>query len=251
MNRPDSPTIDPVPLRNHNRPSEPEAPQILEAHSESAESPQPKARPGHRKSAPSPNHHWSERETSLRKVSDTVLSSVRSVSGSIRSLGRRLITPPTNQTPTAARQPPRRSSSTPLPGFTSLLTIEPQDFSVWKPTIPVLVEYMSQRHGSKPNRNRTRSSGVVYLSTDPLDTKMSFVVRARAVAVGDERLFHINIRPRDEFVDLWVCWNQGCSDERVDSRIVGDGEFRRVVELMAARGWRDRFLLECRVPRRH
>ncbi|KAH6721910.1 hypothetical protein BKA61DRAFT_666658 [Leptodontidium sp. MPI-SDFR-AT-0119] len=251
MNQMDSPTIDPVLLRNDKRRSEPDAPREPDAHNDSAEPPRAKARPGRRKSSPTPNRRRTEREITLRKVSDTVISGVRSVSGSIRSLGHRLITPPENHTPPARQLPPRVSSSSPLPGFVGLLTVRPQDFSIWKPTIPVLVEYTSQRYGPTQRRDRIRSSGVVYLSTDPLDTKDSFVIRARAAAVGDGRLFDNNIGTQDEFLDLWVRWNQGCSDERVDSHIVGNLEFRRVVELMAARGWRDRFLLNYRVPRRH
>ncbi|KAG4438286.1 hypothetical protein IFR05_006221 [Cadophora sp. M221] len=251
MNRIDSPTIDPFPLRYGKQRSEPNAPQETEAGRCSAEPSRARESPGHQECPQSTDHRCTESGSTHRKVSDTAMSRVRSLGGSIRSLGRRLITPPTDHAPPALPPPPRRLSSSQLPGFDNLSTLRPQNFSVWNPNIPVLVEYSSQPSGRMQRRDRIRSSGVVYLSTNPLDNRDSFIVRARATAVGYDNLFDTNIGTKDEFLDLWVCWNQGSSDDRVDRNIVKNEGFRRVVELMASRGWRDKFVLNYRAARRN
>lgn len=86
----------------------------------------------------------------------------------------------------------------------------------------------------------------MYLSLSPPDTLASFMERAKndGIARRNNRsgLFGMWLR-RDDVLSLHACWNQGDRDERIDSVIVGEEEWKRVVELMSTRGWMDRLQL--------
>ncbi|KAI9049805.1 hypothetical protein LZ554_005956 [Drepanopeziza brunnea f. sp. 'monogermtubi'] len=159
----------------------------------------------------------------------------RSRSGRMRSKGReivRRIFTPTGTSPTATQPiplPPSLMSPPPSPP-------SPASLVVYRPEQPVLVEYL-------PFRPRfPRRGGVVYLSLAPRDTRASFVERARVDGLRDEGLFGLRLG-RDDVLSLYVCWDQGGRSERIDSEVVGEREWRRVVDLMQCRGWTDRFQL--------
>ncbi|CZT13045.1 uncharacterized protein RCO7_04259 [Rhynchosporium graminicola] len=242
--------LPPPPLQNPKRRPTTSKHRASKSHKNSKTSPaRAKALPCRDSSSSSSSSgaHWVDKQISLRRVSDSIMSGVRSVSGSVRSLSRRLITPPVERRIISAGQPPP-SREPPLPApYSDLdhgLNIRAPNFAIRNQMTPVLVEYMTHRNGPAQRRSHKQSSGgVVYLSTDPLVTLESFVDGARSVAFGEEGLYDVDIGARDEFADLWACWNQGSPEDRVDSRVIGDEEFKRVVELMAARGWKDKFLM--------
>ncbi|KAJ5038033.1 uncharacterized protein L3040_006905 [Drepanopeziza brunnea f. sp. 'multigermtubi'] len=151
----------------------------------------------------------------------------RSRSGRMRSKGRAIVR--RIFTPTSPTATQRASLMSPPPSPPS-----PAALGVDRPGQPVLVEYL-------PLRPRfPRRGAVVYLA--PGDSRASFVERARLDGLRGEGLFGLRLG-RDDGLSLYVCWNQGGRSERVDSEVVGEREWRRVVDLMQVRGWTDRFQL--------
>ncbi|KAI6715644.1 exocyst complex component Sec [Marssonina coronariae] len=135
--------------------------------------------------------------------------------------------PPSPPTPPLSAGRPRASRSVPL-------ALPPV---LHEPSQAVLVEYL-------PVCPRLpRRGGVVYLSLEPLDTRVSFIQRARVDGLYGRSISGRGGRSGEDAVRLHVCWNQGSRDERIESCVRSDREFRKAVELMQARGWRDRFQL--------
>ncbi|KAL2073587.1 hypothetical protein VTL71DRAFT_10913 [Oculimacula yallundae] len=250
MNHHPSTHSQPAPLKIPKRRPAKAEPQKPRVHSTNIPNPPKRAR---RNSTPSPDRdrHWSEKGISLRKVSDSLISSIRSVSGNVRSLSRRLITPPSNQDAVSAvhqasRPPSRNPPSSPQPMFDDSPLIPPRITSIPTSQVPVLVEYIT--YHIIPTQRRYTSShsvGVVYLSTSPVDTLEAFSLRARSMAMtrGEDELFLVHPVVDNVILGLWVCWNQGSRYDDVESRVVGEEEFKRVVQLMAVRGWKDRFVM--------
>lgn len=90
------------------------------------------------------------------------------------------------------------------------------------------------------------SDGWSGLPSDPPDSHQSFMNRAKRdafPAMGRfTGLFGTHIEEH-AIVTLLALWNQGDDFEMIESEIGGAEEFKRVVDLMEVRGWKDRFQL--------